>query len=91
MYFSIESDTPNEIRVSLTAKNYFGARHGIETLFQTMEYDNLDETFIMLGNLQIEDSPKFRHRGVMLDTARNFIEVDVLKRLIDGMGASKVF
>ena len=31
-----------------------------------------------------------RHRGVMLDSARNFINLKVIQRVIDGMSFSKV-
>ncbi|MEE6294488.1 family 20 glycosylhydrolase [Georgenia wangjunii] len=38
---------------------------------------------------EIADYPRFAHRGVMLDPARNFIEVDGVLGIIDAMAAMK--
>ncbi len=46
--------------------------------------------FVVLDDVDIRDYPEFVHRGIMLDTSRNFITVDVIKRLIRGMAHSKV-
>ena len=77
-------------QVNITAANYFGARNAIETLFQLVEYDDINNNYIMLGSANILDYPEFPHRGIMLDTSRNFIQKSVIKRIIDGMAHSKV-
>ena len=41
-----------------------------------------DSTFIM-------DSPRFSYRGLMIDTARHFIPVNILKKQIDAMSYNK--
>ena len=78
------------MRADISAADYFGARHGIETLFQLMEYDDIYRNYIIVNSAEIRDYPEFRHRGISLDTSRNFIEADTIKRIIDGMGHSKV-
>ena len=83
------SDAERTLRADIKAANYFGARHGLETLFQLMEYDDIGRNYIILSSAEIRDYPEFRHRGISLDTSRNFIEPDVLKRILDGMGHSK--
>ena len=83
--------TGGEITAEITAEGYFGARHGIESVFQLMEYDDLVQDFIMLSEATIEDEPEYQHRGISMDTSRNFMSKDVLKKIIDGMGASKVW
>ena len=40
--------------------------------------------------LTINDSPRFKWRGVMIDTARHFIGTPSLKRVIDGMSMNKM-
>ena len=55
-----------------------------------MEYDDINNNYIMLGSANILDYPEFPHRGIMLDTSRNFIQKSVIKRIIDGMAHSKV-
>lgn len=78
------------ITANISSSEYFGARHAIETLFQLIEFDEVKNGFIILDDVIIEDEPEFAHRGISVDTSRNFISVEVLKRIIDGMGASKV-
>ncbi len=37
----------------------------------------------------IKDFPRFSYRGLLIDTARHFIPVNVLKKQIDAMSYSK--
>lgn len=75
--------------VNIVADTYFGARHGVETLFQLAIWDPASSSFLLPTGVQIEDSPHFPHRGVMLDTARNFIPIPDILKLIDSMSYSK--
>ena len=52
--------------------------------------DELSKDCIRLESASVIDSPVFPHRGVLVDTSRNFFDVDVLKKIIDGMALSKV-
>ena len=63
----------------ITASNYYGARHALETLFQLVVWDEVGENFIMLDQAHIIDWPEFPHRGISVDTARNFIPVENIK------------
>lgn len=74
----------------IEAKNFFGARHGLETLSQLIWFDDVDETLNVLYDLKIKDEPTFPYRGLMVDTARNYFPVDLLKKVIDGMAANKL-
>ena len=76
--------------IKLNATSYFGLRHGLETLSQLWEFDNVNRRFLILEQFNIEDRPEFKHRGVMLDSARNFMPLDVIRRVIDGMSFNKV-
>jgi hexosaminidase len=38
--------------------------------------------------ISISDAPTLRHRGVMMDTARHFLPIANLKRVVDGASAS---
>ncbi|EFX60569.1 hypothetical protein DAPPUDRAFT_123698 [Daphnia pulex] len=71
--------------VSITATTFFGARHAIETLSQIMAWDKTLESMIMLTDANISDSPAFVHRGLIIDTSRNFVSVPVIKKIIDAM------
>ncbi len=40
--------------------------------------------------LEVEDSPVYRFRGLMVDTSRHYQELRILKLIVDGMAASKL-
>lgn len=44
----------------------------------------------MVSSARVVDKPLFNHRGVLLDTSRNFMPVNIIKRTLDGMAASKL-
>jgi len=74
----------------VTAETYFGARHGLETLSQLIDYDQDTDAFQIVSHVQITDEPAYPYRGILLDTSRNFISVEAIKRTLDGMAASKL-
>ncbi|PSN48529.1 Chitooligosaccharidolytic beta-N-acetylglucosaminidase [Blattella germanica] len=45
---------------------------------------------VIATSVRIRDAPVFRHRGLMLDTARNFLPTYAIKRTLDAMAASKL-
>ena len=67
------------VQVTIEASNYYGARHGLETLFQLVVWDELEGNHLMLDTVDITDWPEFPHRGISVDTVRNFIPVDNIK------------
>jgi hexosaminidase len=80
----------NRFRAMITAENFFGARHGIETLSQLIVHDDLNNRLVILASASITDEPKFRHRGISMDTSRTFFPVDVIKRTINGLAMTKL-
>lgn len=72
----------NTITVAIEAATIFGARHGIETLAQLIIYDDIRDVFLLRSDIRLEDGPVYSHRGISLDTARNFYPVDAIKRTI---------
>lgn len=76
--------------VSITAMSFFGARHAIETLSQIMAWDDTLGSMIMLTDANISDSPAFVHRGLLIDTSRNYVSVPVIKKIIDAMSYDKL-
>ncbi|GJQ84362.1 hypothetical protein Trydic_g3844 [Trypoxylus dichotomus] len=80
------------IVASVQAKTVFGARHGLETLSQLIWWDELDSggTLKIVTDVIIQDKPVLPYRGIMLDTSRNFISLNAIKRVIDGMAANKL-
>ena len=66
-------------QVHITAHTYFGARHGLETLSQLISYDELTDSLQMHAKAIVKDKPQYVHRGLLIDTSRNFFSIDILK------------
>lgn len=71
----------------LKAETSLGAMRGLETLLQLLASDS--KGFYFQGST-IEDRPRFPWRGLMIDSARHFQPLEVLKRNLDGMAAMKL-
>lgn len=78
------------ISINISAPTYFGARHALETLSQLIWYDSVANMLKIFHDLVIDDRPVFPHRGLMIDTARNYYPIELLKKALDGMAASKL-
>jgi hexosaminidase len=74
-------------RVELSAETDLGALHGLETVLQLL---SIDETGYYFPAVSISDTPRFPWRGLLIDVARHFMPVDVIKRNIDGLAAVKM-
>lgn len=74
----------------LTVGSYAGLLRGLEKFSQlVMGASPRAATDLRIpASVRIRDAPSFQHRGVMLDTARNFIPIDTLKNVIDGLCSS---
>lgn len=71
----------------LSAPTVIGAIRGLETVLQLLD---ADRNGYFLPGVQIEDRPRFPWRGLMIDVARHFQTMEVLKRNLDGMAAMKM-
>jgi hexosaminidase len=76
-----------ENNIVLRAPNTIGVLRGLQTLIQLLDKD--DKGYY-LSCVNIDDSPRFKWRGVMIDAARHFISVDEIKRNIDAMAVVKM-
>jgi hexosaminidase len=89
---SVEEDESYTLEVSerqavLKAPTTVGALRGLETVLQLLDSDR-DGYFIPA--VRIDDRPRFRWRGLLIDVARHFQPMEVLKRNIDAMAAVKL-
>lgn len=76
-----------ERNVNLSAPAEAGIFYGLQTLKQLLQKS---ERTPALPCVNIEDQPRFKWRGLMLDEARNFKGKEVVKRLLDEMSALKL-
>ncbi|MEO8029770.1 MAG: family 20 glycosylhydrolase, partial [Gemmatimonadota bacterium] len=73
--------------VALHSATTVGSLRGLETLLQLYESG---EHGWSLPAVHIEDAPRFRWRGLLLDVGRHFEPVNVIKRNLDGMALVKL-
>ncbi|HTD97916.1 MAG TPA: family 20 glycosylhydrolase [Mucilaginibacter sp.] len=77
----------NEKQIVLNAATTIGALRGLQTLLQLLAKDDNGYCFPAVA---IDDSPRFKWRGLMIDVARHFISFDEMKKNIDAMAAVKM-
>jgi hexosaminidase len=81
--------------VTIEAKEAVGLFYGIQTLRQLLPVeiesvnliDNVEWT---VPAVEIEDSPRYVYRGMMLDVGRHFFPVDYVKKFIDLIAMHKM-
>src|SRR6266404_2572952 len=71
----------------LRASTPLGTMHGLQTFLQLVE---VSPNGFAVPVVTIQDQPRFPWRGLMIDSARHFIPLDVIRRNIDGMEAVKM-
>ncbi|CAH0590118.1 unnamed protein product [Chrysodeixis includens] len=78
------------LMADIAARTFCGARHALETLSQLVWIDSYLGSLLILEAARIDDAPRFRYRGLLVDTARNFFPIQELMLNIDAMAASKM-
>ncbi|XP_035665448.1 beta-hexosaminidase subunit beta-like [Branchiostoma floridae] len=91
-YPSLESDESYSILVSsdgatLRAQTAWGALRGLETFSQLIYGENGKH---VVNGTSISDSPRFPHRGIMIDTARHYLPLPFILHHLDAMAYNKM-
>ncbi|XP_060072713.1 beta-hexosaminidase subunit alpha-like [Ylistrum balloti] len=73
--------------IHLDAVEVWGALRGLETISQLVYKYN--EKFY-IRQMSVNDFPRFRYRGLMVDTARHFLPKDLLYSMLDAMSMNKM-
>ncbi len=89
---SVDEDESYQLKITaesalLTAATDVGAMHAMETILQLVTVDN---GACAIPALTIDDAPRFRWRGFMIDVSRHFEPLEVIKRTIDGIAVAKL-
>ncbi|XP_061476923.1 beta-hexosaminidase subunit beta [Rhineura floridana] len=91
-YPGVTSDEAYQLQVSeptavLKADKVWGALRGLETFSQLVNEDDYGSFFI--NQSFIADSPRFAHRGILLDTSRHFLPLKTILMNLDAMAFNK--
>jgi len=73
--------------IQLNANTVYGAVWGLQTLRQLVQVEG--ET-LTLPQVNVEDTPRFAWRGMLLDSSRHWMPVATVKRLLDAMESVKL-
>jgi hexosaminidase len=74
-------------KITINANSDLGAIHALETVLQLLQNNSNSYYF---PTVTISDFPRFTWRGLMIDAARHFQPVDVIKRNLDAMASMKM-
>ncbi|WOL16280.1 beta-hexosaminidase 1 [Canna indica] len=76
---------------TVEANTIYGAVRGIET-FSQLCIPNFENKSVEIRKAPwyIEDEPRFNFRGLLIDTSRHYLPVNVIKQVIDAMSYAKL-
>jgi hexosaminidase len=77
----------------VTAQTIFGARHGLETFSQMVQAERLSGSYAVasyFGLYNVTDVPRFDTRGLMVDSARHWLNPNLLLSLMDALSYVKM-
>ena len=78
-------------KAKATAKTVYGALRALETFSQLVRFDFDSNAYALPGApWDITDSPRFQHRGLMIDTARHYQPLAHIRALIDTLPYAKL-
>ncbi|KAH3893968.1 hypothetical protein DPMN_018123 [Dreissena polymorpha] len=70
--------------VEIKASTEAGAFYGVQTLLSVMSKTKI------ITDIFIKDQPRFQHRGLMIDVARNFVKKATILKVLDVMSMYKL-
>lgn len=77
--------------IHVKAVNLYGAIRGMETLSQSIRFNYEQEMWeIRCSPWTIDDAPRFRHRGLLIDSSRHFLPLRRITRILDSMAFVKL-
>lgn len=80
--------TVTNSHAKLEANTVVGALRGMQTFLQLVQANGA--AGFVVPAVEIHDQPRFRWRGLMIDSGRHFEPVPVIERTLDGMAAVKL-
>jgi hexosaminidase len=82
----------NKEGMVLSAETVWGALRGLETFSQLVLTAPSRGTFYTIENtpIEIQDSPRFPWRGILIDTSRHYLSVKKILQIIDALSYNKM-
>ncbi|GLV43438.1 fused lobes [Carabus blaptoides fortunei] len=87
--YSLHINMPTQSQAILKSKSIWGILRGLETFSQLL-YLADDGAALIINSTTIRDHPRFHHRGLLLDTARHYMPMNIILRIIDAMAYNKM-
>lgn len=82
----------DESSMNLYSYTFIGMLRGLETFSQLFETTSSSDSTWTIPHtpIIIKDSPDYIHRGLMIDSARHFLSIDMILKTIDSMMYNKL-
>lgn len=82
-------------KIDIYAVDAAGIFYGIQTLIQMMPNDIYSDNANKIAEvdipcMNINDNPRFKYRGLMLDCSRTFFDTEYIKHLLNGLAHYKI-
>lgn len=76
---------------TVTADTIWGAMWGMESFSQLVRFDFATQAYSIAGApWHLHDSPRFPHRGLMIDLSRHFQPLAAIRAIIDSLAYAKL-
>ncbi|KAL0968895.1 hypothetical protein UPYG_G00273300 [Umbra pygmaea] len=72
---------------ALKASTVWGALRGLESFSQLVYQDDFGQYFV--NKTEIDDFPRFKFRGLLLDTSRHYLPLPAILKTLDAMSYNK--
>lgn len=81
----------NPLYVYIEAPTVYGALHGLQTFSQVCQFKVKSRAIeVNQAPWTILDQPRFAYRGLLIDTARHYLSIPVIKKVIESMTYAKL-
>lgn len=74
--------------IEIVSETIWGTLHAFSTLQQLIIYE--EGAFQIEGSVKIWDAPLYPHRGILIDSGRNFLSLKLILQQIDMLALSKL-
>ncbi|KAL3838106.1 hypothetical protein ACJIZ3_022697 [Penstemon smallii] len=77
--------------ITIEANSVYGALRGLETFSQLCSFDyGTKSVKLHKAPWYIQDKPRFSYRGLLLDTSRHYLPIEIIKQVIESMSYAKL-